>query len=218
MKERGRKSFTIIELLVVISIIAILASLLLPALRNVKETAKGITCKSNLKQQGVLNFNYINDYNGYIVNQCAPGYSVGHNTWYQVLMDVYGFKIPYNSGGPAAGIKSMYYCPSQTKVTVRETNYAYNCYFLSQLGWPSWYKIAVIRKASTCPLICDYDYYDSAEAGDPYRITSNNQIPPGLDCRLGFLHNNSGNWLYFDGHVSSTKKNTQTTGEFYNCK
>jgi len=57
-------SFTLVELLVIIAIITILASMLLPALQA-KEKAKTISCKGNLKQQGLAELMYINDYNDY---------------------------------------------------------------------------------------------------------------------------------------------------------
>ncbi len=61
-----KQKFTLIELLVVIAIIAILASLLLPALRSARQSARMVTCVSNLRQIGLSNHIYGGDYNDHI--------------------------------------------------------------------------------------------------------------------------------------------------------
>jgi prepilin-type N-terminal cleavage/methylation domain-containing protein/prepilin-type processing-associated H-X9-DG protein len=63
-KQRG---FTLIELLVVIAIIAILMAILMPALQRVKEQAREMGCRANLRQYGIAQSMYLDDY-----DSCYP--------------------------------------------------------------------------------------------------------------------------------------------------
>jgi prepilin-type N-terminal cleavage/methylation domain-containing protein len=68
------RAFTLIELLVVISIIAVLLAILMPALQRVKQQAKDVACRSNLRQVGVILYLYLEDNDFKMANchQYAP--------------------------------------------------------------------------------------------------------------------------------------------------
>lgn len=64
--------FTLIELLMIISIIAILAGLLLPSLNQVKAKGQAISCINNMRQLGTLFMQYANDFDGYMLSMTVP--------------------------------------------------------------------------------------------------------------------------------------------------
>jgi prepilin-type N-terminal cleavage/methylation domain-containing protein len=63
--------FTLIELLIVIAIIAILSSMLLPALTSAREKAVGIKCVANIKQMSQITSMYQVDFDGWVLGNTA---------------------------------------------------------------------------------------------------------------------------------------------------
>lgn len=93
MRKRMDK-FTLIELLTVISILAVLAGMLLPALGRARNIASDISCFSNLKQIGIGAAAYSNDYWDYIlpasIPSANPDFDYGRSGFWYGLLSGYG--------------------------------------------------------------------------------------------------------------------------------
>jgi len=73
---RKVKGFTLIELLVVIAIIALLIAILLPTLQRVRNQARAVVCRANLKQWGTTVALYTEDHQGRLPRDFVVGYSI----------------------------------------------------------------------------------------------------------------------------------------------
>ena len=78
--KNDKHGFTIVELLVVISIIALLVGILVPAVNKARDTAKTTQSKSNLHQVSIALANYAADWNGDNFTAAPPNLSSGART------------------------------------------------------------------------------------------------------------------------------------------
>jgi prepilin-type N-terminal cleavage/methylation domain-containing protein len=181
------KSFTLIELLIVIAIIAILAALLLPALRASMEKSRQISCASRIRQMGFAHSQYTADNNGYYT--CSQGGIDVKEHWYYILPDYLDCAIS------ALQKDGVWRCPSGNTVYAQVSPYTLNHTINaravgvqrvtakdSQLHWPS--KTWLLADGGNG----DYSFHLIYTSG-------------GWADRVSYRHFNGRNIVFFDLHT-----------------
>ncbi len=211
--------FTLIEMLVVVAIIGILASMMAPSLVNALAVGKQISCANNIKQLGLGLLTYTSDYNGYMVVSMAPDATSRTGYWSIELAPYIGITGNLDANGfvrysDVRLVSGIFRCPSFDDDTVLSaTGTADAIYCAIGYGWnqqmglrdqgsPDRMKIQKVIKPSLKVLIgdtTDWMRVSSVEFRTIYP-ESPYSLPYPNPC-IGNRHNQGVNMLLGDGHA-----------------
>ncbi|MBE2203804.1 MAG: DUF1559 domain-containing protein [Chthoniobacterales bacterium] len=218
---RGR-AFSLVELLIVLAVLVILATLLIPGLGRMKATAQGARCAANLRQLGSAVAAYAGEHDGAFprggwmdsggIPFDPPG--IDGIGW---LADIYPytgeqrdvFVCPSGKDKSPTGLTSWIRMPGGSSTDPKfPFHYAYNAHLNSNrtnLRNFSTYpgtvdRMASVRNLSGLPVLIDIVFQNNFAGEFPvFEPTP----PPGNGRVFADRHGKTGNVLWGDGHVSA---------------
>jgi prepilin-type processing-associated H-X9-DG protein/prepilin-type N-terminal cleavage/methylation domain-containing protein len=213
------KAFTLVELLVVIAIIALLITLLLPALNIAREYAKRIQCLSNLRQMVTAANIYVNNNRG--VYPIAYFDVIDSDTTYSYCWDLTTITDPtsqtvvpgllWNAKGPI----EIQQCPSyegpSNSLADPFTGYNYNTSYIGHGQYESIVspaKATSIRRTSEVAIFGDGEFAGGANKfmRAPFPSDGDRAFVGRWSGTQGYRHRKQTNVAFCDGHAESLRE------------
>ena len=190
-----KKIFTLIELFIVISVIAILAGMLLPALQKAKASVLQVNCASNLSNIIKAFHYYIQDHHDYMPPY--RDYGTPENWWNNTGKT--GLLFPYLHNTAVIGRSidgngraGKLYCPAESELAARQSTYGYNSFLYQNLQDN---KFSQFKRPSVCVV--------TGDSGIGKAILSARFSATIYGGAFGIPHNRKGVFAFADGHVAT---------------
>ena len=191
---RTGRGFTLIELLVVVAIIALLISILLPALGNARSQAKEAMCRSNLHQLALATVRYSDDNEGRLpyIDHTMVGTTPTSRRQYDQIFELYLYiqslkiyKCPSAAGESSIKDWEAKSTSGDTLYTVKKDD---DLYISSRQLWPDINPADYPGKLVT-PLYTEYYFNDwYAGAKDPKTNQEIPQVAGGVISKIPFVN------------------------------
>lgn len=200
---KGNRSFTLIEMLVVVAILSILIALFFPVIGRMREAQRGIVCLSNLRQIGVGMSLYMAENDGWTPK---PADEVNYTDWWGSTWK--GTIASY------IGDSSVFICPAHPENIYNHAarppgwsgTYGINAYLGNPTEWDVRQSRTISHPSETIMVGENGDGDWVCEPiGGPW-------TPPGTQVAI---HSGKGNFLFVDGHVEALTVKESNRDNFY---